>query len=171
MPPRLDIVEPRTAADMAAFRQLNWDYRDFLLSLPSPDVDMVLAAYPQARYRAVLDAAETDNRPPNGAMRLLRFDGVPVGCGTIQTVAPGDAEIKRVFVLPAARGTGAGRALMQRLIADCRDLGYRRILMDTGRLLTAAQRLYDDLGFRRRGPYQPMPAAADGIMVYYEMVL
>lgn len=168
---RLEIVEPESAAEMAAFRQLNWDYRAFLLTLPHPDVDVVTVSYPADKYRAVLESVETKNRPPRGRMRLLRLDGTPVGCGTIQTIAPGDAEIKRVFVTPEARGTGAGRALMEQLIADCRDLGFRRILMDTGRKLTAAQRLYDDLGFHRRGPYQPIPDAAEGILVFFEMEL
>ena len=57
------IVQPRTATEMAAFRDLNWAYRDFLLSLPGAEADMARAAYPEARYRAVLDAAEVENRP------------------------------------------------------------------------------------------------------------
>lgn len=156
---------------MAAFRRLAWDYRDVLLDLPDPDRQVVLAFYPRDKYRAVLDRAEAENRPPHGQMRLLKVDGVPLGCGAIQTIAPGDAEIKRVYVAPEARGTGAGRALMLQLIDDCRDMGFRRILMDTGRLLTAAQGLYDDLGFVRRDAYQPIPEIAEGILVFFEMKL
>ena len=104
-------------------------------------------------------------------MRLVLKGGAPVGCGTVQTLAPGDAEIKRVWIAPEAQGAGAGRRLMERLIGDCRELGFRRILMDTGRALTAAQALYDRLGFRRRGPYQEMPEEIARLLVFYEMPL
>ncbi|MDG4648050.1 GNAT family N-acetyltransferase [Roseibacterium sp. SDUM158017] len=167
----LRIVEPRGEAEMAAFRALNWDYRAFLLSLPAPDDAAVLAAYPEEKYRAVLDAAGTANRPPRGMMRLVLDGDRPVGCGTIQTFAPGDAEIKRVFIAPAARGKGAGRRLVEQLVADCRELSFRRILMDTGRGLTAAQALYDAMGFVRRGPYHDAPEDIARLLVFYEMAL
>jgi GNAT superfamily N-acetyltransferase len=171
MTPRLTFIEPRTDAEMAAFRALSWDYRDFLLALPPPDGAIVRAAYPEERFRAILDAAERENRPPRGMMRLVLKDGVPVGCGTIQTLGPGDCEIKRVWIAPEVQGLGAGRALMERLIADCRELGFTRILMDTGTPLSQATKLYDSMGFSRRGPYQPMPPEAEGIMIYFELPL
>lgn len=156
---------------MAAFRALSWDYRAFLARLRPSDDAAVLAAYPEEQFRLVLDAVEQANRPPLGMMRLVLQDGGPVGCGTVQTLAPGDAEIKRVWIAPEARGLGAGRALMDRLVLDCRTLGFRRILMDTGNALLSAAALYDRMGFRRRGPYQPMPAEAEGVMLYFEMPL
>lgn len=165
------IVEPRSAAETEAFRALNWEYRDFLLALPPPDVEVVRNAYPENKYRTVLEQAGTYNRPPHGMMRLAINQGTAVGCGTIQRLSTEDAEIKRVYIAPAARGLGAGRRIMEHLVADCRTLGFRRILMDTGRLHEAAIALYDDMGFRRHGPYQEMPPEADGIMIYFEMPL
>lgn len=156
---------------MEAFRALNWEYRDFLLALPSPDVEVVRHAYPEEKYRTVLEMAEKHNRPPHGMMRLAVYEGAAVGCGTIQRLSTKDAEIKRVYIAPAARGLGAGRRIMEQLVVDCRTLGFRRILLDTGRLLEAAIALYDDVGFRRRGPYQDMPPEADDIMIYFEMPL
>lgn len=167
----LRIAEPLSETEMDAFRAFNWEYRDFLLALPSPDVEMVRKAYPEETYRTVLAMAETNNRPPRGMMRLAVRDGAAVGCGTIQRLSTEDAEIKRVYIAPAARGLGVGRRMMEQLIADCRALGFRRILMDTGRLHVAAIALYDDMGFRRRGPYQEMPPEADDIMIYFEMPL
>jgi GNAT superfamily N-acetyltransferase len=156
---------------MEAFRRLNWAYRDFLLALPPPDVEMVRHAYPEEKYRAILAAADTENRPPRGIMRLALREGEPVGCGTVQSLGSGDAEIKRVYVAEAARGLGLGRRLMAQLVEDCRALGFRRILMDTGRLLGSAIALYDAMGFRRRGPYQDMPPGAEEVMIYFEMPL
>jgi GNAT superfamily N-acetyltransferase len=164
-------IEPRSTQEMDAFRRLNWEYRAFLLSLPPPHCDAVLAAYPEDAYTRILDAAETENRPPKGQMRLLLDGGKPAGCGTIQTIGPGDAEIKRVYIDPRLQGQGAGRRMMARLIGDCRELGFARILMDTGRFLTKAVALYDSMGFQRRGPYGDLPEEAAALRVFFEMPL
>lgn len=87
------------------------------------------------------------------------------------TLAPGIAEIKRVFITDAARGTGAGHALMQRLIDDCRAAGFDMIRMDTAAPLEAAQRLYDSMGFVRREPYYEVPKGASGLLCFFEMRL
>lgn len=165
------IIEPRSTAEMEAFRRLNWEYRTFLLGLPPPHNDAVLAAYPEDRYAEILADAETENRPPKGMMRLLMRDGEPMGCGTIQTIADGDAEIKRVYIAPDAQGKGAGRQMMGQLIADCRNLGFRRILMDTGAVLAKAAALYDSMGFIRRGPYADLPEDAIALRLFFEMPL
>jgi GNAT superfamily N-acetyltransferase len=167
----LSFIEPRSASEMEAFRRLNWEYRDVLLALPPPHNAAVLAAYPEEKYAQILDAAETENRPPRGMMRLLTGDDGPLGCGTIQTIGDGDAEIKRVFIVPSAQGQGAGRRLMAQLVEDCRSLGFRRILMDTGVFLTKAVALYDSMGFIRRGPYADLPEDAIALRVFFEMPL
>ncbi|MBF9044711.1 GNAT family N-acetyltransferase [Rhodobacterales bacterium HKCCE4037] len=167
----LRLIEPHSAAEMEAFRALNWAYRDFLLSQPPPNNEAVTAAYPEATYRAILDAAETDNRPPKGQMRLMLLGEAPVGCGSVQTLGPGDAEIKRVYIRPEAQGRGAGRQMMEQLIADCRALGARRILMDTGRVLEPAWRLYDRMGFQRRGPYLDRQRELADLLYFFEMPL
>lgn len=163
----LHCSEPQKAAELAAFDQLNWDYLAELRAAPEfrPLID---AFYPDEVYRAALAKPYL---PPTGMKRLVLLDGMPVGCGTIHTHAPGDAEIKRVYVAPKARGSGAGRALMEQLITDCRSMGFRRILLDTGAHLTTAQALYDRLGFARRDAYYDAPAIAEGKLVFYEMGL
>jgi len=162
---------PEGDADMATVRALNWAYREVLLALPEEDRVIVNAVYTPEKYTAMLEAAETANRPPLGQMRLVRLNGTPVGCGTVQTLPGGEAEIKRVYIVPEAQGRGLGRRLMEVLIEDCRALGFARILMDTGIVLTGAQALYDSMGFRRRGPYQDLPPEAEGRIVFYEMDL
>jgi GNAT superfamily N-acetyltransferase len=76
-----------------------------------------------------------------------------------------------VFVRDEARGIGAGRALIQALIDQCREDGFERILMDTGTPLKAAQNLYLSMGFRLRGPYQKMPDIAKDRAIFFEMDL
>lgn len=168
---RTEIVTPATQAEFDAVRALCWEYRDFLIGLSDFDAEIVRAFYPTETYRSVLDRIEIDHVPPAGITRLAYLDGAPVGCGMVQTLPDGSAEIKRVFVRSGARGSGLGRALCERLIADCRDMGFARIRLDTSRSLDTAQRLYEALGFVPRGPYQPVPEIAKPLILFYELAL
>jgi GNAT superfamily N-acetyltransferase len=93
-------------------------------------------------------------RPPRGRLYLAWLEGRPVGCVALRPVGPAVAEVKRLFVLPAARGQGAGRALMTALLDDARRLGYERVRLGTLDEMTAAQRLYAFLGFVEIPNYQ-----------------
>jgi len=67
--------------------------------------------------------------------------------------------MKRLYVIPAARGLGLGRALTAALIAQTRLLGYQTLLLDTLPSMAAATALCQQIGFRRIEPYyQPTPA-------------
>lgn len=68
-------------------------------------------------------------------------------------------EMKRLFVPPAARRSGAGRALSQALLEVAASMGYDAMLLDTLDRLPEACALYEALGFVRTGPYvhNPMP--------------
>jgi ribosomal protein S18 acetylase RimI-like enzyme len=63
--------------------------------------------------------------------------------------ADDEAEFRMLAVDPAARGRGAGTALVERLIELAGELGRRRLVCSSARDMTAAHRLYERLGFRR----------------------
>lgn len=113
--------------------------------------------YPPEKYAAVLSAIEVEQMPPKGGTRLAMLAGQAVGCRMFKTIGPGIAEIKRVFVTDDARGTDAGCAIMQTLIAQCRKDGFEVIRMDTGKPPEAATRLYLPLGFKLRDAYRTHP--------------
>ncbi|MDA7430319.1 GNAT family N-acetyltransferase [Primorskyibacter aestuariivivens] len=167
----LRIITPDTEADIAAVRTLCWEYHGFLRALSPFDAEIVDMFYPAKKYAALMERLAEEHAPPDGFMSLALRDGEPVGCGMVHRLSPEDAEIKRVYVNEDARGTGAGFALMSALIEGCRDLGFARILMDTSKPLTAAQRLYTTMGFRPRGPYQEVPPIAEGHLLFFEMRL
>lgn len=167
----LEIKTPETVEETDHVRQMCWEYRDFLMSLGPEDVRIVTTFYPKDRYAALMAALEREHAAPAGGLKLALKDGAPVGCGMFHTVLPGAAEIKRVYVRDSARGLGAGRALMQALMDDCRARGFERIVMDTGRVQVAAQQLYLSLGFRLRGPYQEIPPETLDRLVFFEMTL
>lgn len=108
---------------------------------------------------------------PQGAIRLAIKNNVAVGCGMYHALAPDTAEIKRVYITEPARGTGAGFAVMNSLIEQARQSGYRRILMDTSKPLRAAQKLYLSMGFVLREPYQDVPEIAQDHLLFFEMQL
>ncbi|GBF90137.1 hypothetical protein Rsub_03270 [Raphidocelis subcapitata] len=78
------------------------------------------------------------------------------------------AEMKRLWVRGAARGTGLGRALVLAAVAAARGAGYKSIVLDTLERLEAANKIYEGVGFRRRGAYyhNPLPN-----VVYWELDL
>lgn len=96
--------------------------------------------------------------PPGGVLFLARDGDEAVGCAGLRRLSADDGEIKRLYVAPSRRGAGIGRLLAQRAIAAGRELGYRRLLLDTLPAMQAAQALYRSLGFLPTAPYGDHPA-------------
>lgn len=73
------------------------------------------------------------------------------------SVAGEDSDLDRIAVLPAARGRGLARELLETLVDRARDLGAGRMLLEVAADNTAAIALYESFGFdtisTRRGYY------------------
>jgi GNAT superfamily N-acetyltransferase len=85
-----------------------------------------------------------------------------VGCIALRPLdEAGIGEVKRLYVRPAARGTGLGRTLVETLLSHARDIGYRELRLDTADWMHDAVRLYNRLGFAECPPYyhNPLPGA------------
>jgi len=85
--------------------------------------------------------------PPQGGLWLAVADDHGIGCVGLRPLGAGRAEVKRMYVEPAWRGHGVGRALMERVIAGARDCGYHTLRLGTLHDMHAAQALYRSLGF------------------------
>lgn len=99
--------------------------------------------------------------PPRGRL-LVAWDGAhAVGCVALRPVDGRTCEMKRLYVRPQARGAQLGRRLAERICDEARAAGYLRICLDTLPRMTAAVRLYRELGFRPVAPYvfNPIPDA------------
>lgn len=94
--------------------------------------------------------------PPSGCLVLAQTKaGSVVGCGMLKRLAPDTAELKRLFVTDAARGTGTGRALIEQREAAARDMGLARLVADTLTPNVEMRSLYPKLGFREiTGPIE-----------------
>jgi carbonic anhydrase len=97
---------------------------------------------------------------PASQFYLVESDGQVAGMGGIRALRPGVAEMKRVYVRPEFRGSGLGRAVVERLIADAREFGFETMFLDTSPTLTAARGLYARLGFAPIPPYPEVEVPA-----------
>jgi GNAT superfamily N-acetyltransferase len=102
------------------------------------------------RLRALASALIAD--PSEGLQLIARdSDGTPLGFATIywtwQTLyAARVGVLNDLFVTPASRGSGAGRALIERCRELCRERGAEKLVWETALDNTTAQRLYDGIG-------------------------
>jgi putative acetyltransferase len=66
----------------------------------------------------------------------------PVGCGAIRPYASNTMEVKRMFVQLSSRGQGIASAVLQELEAWCKELGYKKCMLETGKNQPEAIALY-----------------------------
>ena len=133
-----------------------------------PDFTLSIAVEPfdsedARRLIAALDAGLAELYPPEqrfgpnlkaehleggqGVFLVAREDGQALGCGAIRLLDPTTAEAKRMYVEPHQRGKGIGRAVLARLEAAAKQLGVRRLVLETGIYQHEALSLYRRAGF------------------------
>jgi ribosomal protein S18 acetylase RimI-like enzyme len=115
-------------------------------------------------FEAELRCLPGEYAPPGGVLLLARVAKEAVGCVGLRPLAPETCEMKRLYVRPEARAGGAGRALAEAVIEVGRELGYRRMRLDTVPTMTAARALYRSLGFREIEPYRFNPSPGTSFM-------
>lgn len=113
------------------------------------------------RIGAEGDAAlgEPAREARDGMMVACTDDGAPVGCVGVRMIGPGVAEVKRMYVRPAARGTGLGRELLVAAERRAVELGARVLRLDTAAPLGEAIGLYQRFGYVEVPPYNDNPHA------------
>jgi GNAT superfamily N-acetyltransferase len=99
--------------------------------------------------------------PPAGTF-LVGFDadGRPVCCGGVKQLPDGACEIKRMYVVPEARGQGVGRELLRALEHAAKELGYTVARLDTGPRQPTAERMYRQAGYRPINNFNRNPVAS-----------
>lgn len=92
--------------------------------------------------------------PPQGAFFIARCAGEAAGCAGLRPLGDGSAELKRLYVRPAFRGQGAGRALIEAVTSSAREMGLGALRLDTLPTMATAAALYRRMGFRIIPPYK-----------------
>ncbi len=108
-----------------------------------------------------------------GRVYVAEVDGIAVGVGGLKRLTRSEGEIKRMFVRPAARGRGVARAILERLIADARELGCTTIQLESASFMHAAHALYRSVGFVPSDSYagREFAGAAQDVSVFMRLDL
>ena len=93
------------------------------------------------------DPDATDMIAPRGAFFVALSDGLPLGCVGLKGAGGPLAEIKRLWVAPAARGLGLARRLMDAAETAARQLSITTLRLDTNSALGEAMQLYRRTGW------------------------
>ena len=98
---------------------------------------------------ADLTDVQTNYHARGGVFLILESpDKQTVGCGGLYPVGPDAVELRKMYLLPEARGKGLGKKLLTQLLAEARRLGYKRVILETNSVLIEAISLYRSFGFR-----------------------
>jgi putative acetyltransferase len=143
----VQIVQATTRGEIQEARTLFEEYAAGLgFSLCFQNFDAELAGLPG------------DYASPAGRLLLAYDNDQLIGCGALRRHDVRTCEMKRLFLRPAARGKGVGRILVNRLIAEAREIGYQRMVLDTlPGTMDKAIEVYRSIGFRNIEPYYNNP--------------
>ncbi len=141
------IIQATTNEQIEYARELFLEYQNwFGLSLCFQNFDEELATLPGAYA------------PPDGRLYLAYSDDQLAGCGALKKLDDGICEMKRLFVRDAFRGQKIGVELIDRILADSRAIGYKKIRLDTyPPKMGKAVSLYESYGFKKIEPYYHNP--------------
>jgi GNAT superfamily N-acetyltransferase len=144
------IIRQTAAADLPFVEELFGEYLQWANGMLKQEFNIDFDA-PYQLARDMADIAKF--MPPDGRL-LLAIDTNEVGgCACMRTIAPAVAELKRMYVRPAQRRRGIGRALVEALIADCTAAGYTSLRLDSARFMQEAHTLYRSMGFEEIAEY------------------
>lgn len=155
--PTIELQHPQSPEDWQQARRLVEEYTASL------DLDL---GFQNIEHE--LEHLASEYSSPTGAFLIARERGAALGCAGVRRFAAEDGEIKRLYVVPGARGRGIGMQLARHIVAEAKRLGYARLLLDTLPAMQEAQTLYASLGFKPISAYRfnPLPGAA-----YFELSL
>jgi putative acetyltransferase len=129
--------------------------------------DAYMASLYPAESNHLLDVASLQKRQVT--FLVARVDGKALGCAAVVDSGEGWAEVKRMFVSPAARGLKLGRRLLDEIEAIAVRCGARALRLEMGGLQPEALGLYRSAGFVEIGPFGDY--GADPLSIFMEKTL
>ena len=147
--------------DDLSIRPGHFDSADARRLISALDAELGALYPPEQRFGPNFKADQIEGG--RGTFLIARQGGRAVACGAIRLLDETTAEVKRMYSEHSVRGTGVGRAVLESLEAVARDLGVRRLVLETGVHQHAAIGLYARAGFTQVdcwGEYAASPTSA-----------
>ena len=94
---------------------------------------------------------------PEGRLYIVKIENEVAGCIGLRKIDNENCEMKRLYVRPKFRGHQIASKLVERIIADAKEIGYRYMLLDTLPFLEGAIYLYKKFGFHEIESYNNSP--------------
>ena len=142
-----------------------YDRIEDIRSLFSEYTDMLVSINPE--FHLYLEIQHYDDEKENPSLKYALPDGrlyldisdagIARGCIALRKLSDGKGEVKRLYVRPEYRGNGIATALVERIVEDARNIGYKELYLDTLPELESAVRLYKSFGFEETGQYNDSP--------------
>jgi putative acetyltransferase len=169
-----DRVIVRAAASSAELDQARILFRAFVAwhrDTHAEDHDLIDGYFNDAGFEQELSGLPGAYGPPSGRLLLAWVGGTAAGCAALRRIDDQSCEMKRMFVTPAARGRGVGRALGTELIRTARGQAYTSMYLDTSIRQAEALSLYRSLGFAEVEPYYDPPPPLRNWLVFLKLDL
>jgi GNAT superfamily N-acetyltransferase len=140
-----------------------------------PEVSQLTDAQ-QSELRARYGGKGEPGVPPSAADVAVVLvarddDGTPVACGALRPLGPDSAEVKRMYVVPEARGRGLSKLVLAGLEAAALDHGWTTLRLETGPEQPEAVALYTGAGYRPIGAFGHYVRPGEDWSLYFERTL
>lgn len=152
------IFRPFQAGDETAFRELNEAWIRQFFAIEAKDLEVLG------------DPVEHILRP-GGEIVMAILDERPVGCCALLAMPEGSFELGKMAVAEEHRGRGVGKELLAAVVDRARQIGAKRLYLETSTKLPNAIHLYERQGFSHLPPERVRQSPYARSNVYMEMFL
>ncbi len=151
------IIEAQTSEHMDEARRIFTEYEEWL------GVSLCFQGFQEE-----LDSLPGKYAAPKGRLLFAMNDAEVAGCVAFRAIDDETCEMKRLFVRPAFQGSGLGRELIDKLIAEARTAGYQKMRLDSWiPRMGKAIEMYRRHGFYEIEPYNENPYE----MIFMELAI
>lgn len=152
---------------MAADIVLGYDKKNDLKKLFTEYTDMLVAndstfatSLKMQKYEEEIEHLHDKYGMPDGRLYIAYVEGIPAGCAAFHRYDAVRCEGKRLYVRPQYRGQHIATLLMEKIMKEAKEIGYKIFLLDTLPFLKEAIKMYEKYGFYEIPKYYDSPVAS-----------
>lgn len=162
-----EIVRATSAEHLAQFHELvgelmAWD--SAMSAQLGLDVDSILDFLYNQPGGIADDEAHVD-------VILATHEGRLAGCGALKHLSNEVGKLSRLYVRPAYRGRGIGKAILDAILASAHARGFQSLSLETATFMTEAHSLYRSMGFQVTEPFRDVPESLEDAEMFMTLRL